>query len=185
MISNVYPDKDLFKRISQGDGSAYGIIFDRYYATLTRVLAHYSNDCEQVKDWIQEIYLKLWENRRAMALEGVDNPKAYFVTSARNHVLRELGRKKQIRFATVETNKLPEIADHNLEEAINHRELWQAYKIALQKLPARTQETFFLNREGGLSYDEVANRLHISIKTVESQVGQALCILRQELRSYV
>ena len=185
MVLNIYHDKDLFKRISQGDAEAYGIIFYRYHATLTRVLARYSNDSEQVKDWIQEVYLRLWENRRTMTLEGVENPKAYFVTSARNHVLRELGKKKQIHFATVEANKWPEIADHNLEEAISHRELWHAYKIALRKMPARTQETFFLNREGGLSYGEVANRLGISVKTVESQVGRALCILRQELVSYV
>lgn len=185
MVFNIYCDKDLFKRISQDDAEAYGIIFHRYHATLTKVLTQYSNDSEQVKDWIQEIYLRLWENRRMIAMEKVENPKAYFITLSRNHVLRELSRKKQIHFATVEANKLPEIADHNLEEAINHRELWQAYKIALRKMPARTQETFFLNREGGLSYGEVANHLGISVKTVESQVGRALCILRQELRSYV
>ncbi len=180
-----FPTHDFFKRISQGDAEAYGVIFYRYHATLTRVLARYSDDSEQVKDWIQEIYLKLWENRRLIAMEEVANPKAYFMTSARNHIIRELGKKKQIHFATVEVGELPEVADHNLEEAISHRELWKAYKIALQKMPARTQETFFLNREGGLSYGEVANRLGISIKTVESQVGRALCILRQELVSYV
>lgn len=185
MEFDFYCDQDLFKRISQGDAEAYGVIFYRYHAMLTKVLGRYSNDPEQVKDWIQEIYLRLWENRRTMAMEGVENPKTYFMTLSRNHVLRELGRKKQIHFATVEANKLPEIADHNLEEAISHRELWQAYKIALQKMPPRTQETFFLNREGGLSYGEVANRLGISIKTVEAQVGRALCILRQELVSYV
>ena len=61
MVLNTYHDKDLFKRISQGDAEAYGIIFYRYHATLTRVLARYSNDSEQVKDWIQEVYLRLWK----------------------------------------------------------------------------------------------------------------------------
>ncbi|GHB67012.1 RNA polymerase sigma factor [Persicitalea jodogahamensis] len=181
----MFSDKDLFKHISQDDPNAFGIIFHRYRGTLAKVLARYSDDSEQVKDWMQEIYLKLWENRRSMTMEKVENPKAYFITSARNHVIRELSKKKQIHFATVEANKLPEVADHNLEEGINHRELWHAYKVALGKMPARTQETFFLNREGGLSYGEVANRLGVSVKTVESQVGRALCILRQELVCYV
>jgi RNA polymerase sigma-70 factor, ECF subfamily len=181
----VYSDHDLFELVSQDDPAAFSVLFDRYYDTLARVLTRYSSDSEQVKDWIQEVYLRLWENRHTMVMEEVANARAYFIVSARNHVVRELSRKKQVHYTFSEQQNVPEVADNNLEEQLNHHELWKAYDVALLKMPPRTQETYYLNRELGLSYGKVAHRLGISVKTVESQMARALSILRHELVSFI
>lgn len=185
MDDTIYSDHDLFKLINNDDPVAFAQLFDRYYATLAKVLARYSTDTEQVKDWIQEVYMRLWENRQTIAMEEVANARAYFMVSARNHVVRELTRKKQVQYTFSEQQNIPEVADNNLEEQLNHRELWEAYDVALLKLPPRTQETFYLNRELGLSYGKVAHRLGISVKTVESQMSRALSILRHELVGFI
>lgn len=185
MKKTIYSEKELFERISQGDQAAFEIIFNHYYPILAKVLARYSDDPEQVKDWIQEVYLRLWENRRSISMATIENARAYFMVSARNHVVKSLGKKKQIRFLASEYETAPEVADNNLEEKLNYQELWQAYKIAMTKLPPRTREAFILNREKGLSYGKVAEQLGTSLKTVETQMTRALSILRHELVSFM
>jgi RNA polymerase sigma-70 factor (ECF subfamily) len=78
-----------------------------------------------------------------------------------------------------------DIADNNLEENLKQSELQQAYVEALNKMPPRTREAYFLNRERGMTYSKVAEELGTSIKTVEAQVSRAIAILRRELVSFL
>lgn len=184
MKSTLLSDRELFQLMAQNRTDAFEILFYQYYSTLARVLMRYSSDQEQVKDWIQEIYVKLWKKRETLDTENIQNLKGYFIVLAKNHVLKHLGRKKQVKLVFGHLATEMDIADNNLQEGFDHNELWKAYLVAVTKLPPKTREAFYLNREKGLTYTKVAEKLGISVKTVEGQISRALTILRKELISY-
>jgi RNA polymerase sigma-70 factor (ECF subfamily) len=64
-------------------------------------------------------------------------------------------------------------------------ELQQKIKSALEKLPPRTREIFVLSRTKGYSNDEIADMLNLSKRTVETQISNALKVLRVELKEYL
>lgn len=185
MKEPAFSDEQLLKLLTEDSSEAFKILFDQYYNTLVRVLIKYSKDEEQVKDWIQEINVRLWENRKRIQFEAIDNFKGYLIVTARNHAVKSLGRKRQPDLVPNEEIGNYEIADNNLVESLEEEELLKAYQAALAKLPPQMQKAYFLNRERGLSYSKVAEQLGISIKTVEAQISRAIAILRQELNVFL
>ncbi|WP_254562509.1 RNA polymerase sigma factor [Dyadobacter diqingensis] len=181
MKKPILSDQELLMLLSEGSGEAFEILFDHYYSTLVRVLMRYSKDAEQIKDWIQEVYVKLWENREQIKANEIENFTGYLIVSARNHAIRALGKKKQLHLILNDQMSDYEVADNNLAENLDQAELLEAYHVALSKMPPRTQEAYFLNREKGLTYSRVAEELGTSIKTVEAQISRAMAILRREL----
>ena len=79
----------------------------------------------------------------------------------------------------VSADSLPDVADESEEEAIReaeeHARLWRA----IDALPPARREIFLLSKRDGLKQQEIAERLHLSIKTVENQMGKALKSLRE------
>ena len=185
MNKRIFTDKELFRMVAQDNTEAFELLFKQYYGVLIRVLIPYSRDPEKIKDWVQEIYAKLWENRKSINMEGVENIKAYLIIMARNHVIKQLSKKKEIRLVLDEEKAGIDIADNNLEEKLKQTELMQAYAEALTKMPPRTREAYFLNREKGLTYSKVAEELGTSVKTIEAQVSRAIAILRRELIGFL
>lgn len=185
MTKPTFTDKELFELIAEDNAEAFQVLFRRHYSALSRVLMRYSRDKEQIKDWTQEIYVVLWEIRKKLPTETIINFKGYMIVLARNYALRSVGKKKQVQLVLTEDYSDFEIADNNLLETIEHNELHEAYLSALQKMPPRMQEAYYLNREKGFTYSKVAEQLGISIKTVEVQMARAISILRHELVSFL
>lgn len=185
MNKPTYTDVALLELITQDSTAAYEVLFNRYYSLITRVLLRYSRDPEQIKDWTQEIFVKLWENRKDIHPAGIQQVKGYLIVTARNYVLKKLKKKKQVPLIFDELKARAEIADNNLLEKMEEAELRQAYALALARVPSPSRHAYSLNREEGLTYGKVAEKLGISVKTVESQISRALAILRRELDSFL
>ncbi|PSR53133.1 hypothetical protein AHMF7605_06115 [Adhaeribacter arboris] len=184
MKKPIYTDKELLELIAQDNKDAFQELFHLYYESLARSLLRYSRDPEQIKDWIQEISLKLWDQRATLHLAGIKNVKAYIIIVARNFVLRETSKKKQIKFISRDELNEADIADNQLEEKFAHLELIKGYAAALANLPPRTRDAFYLNREHGMTYSKVAEKMGTSVKTVEAQISSAISSLRRQLISF-
>jgi RNA polymerase sigma-70 factor (ECF subfamily) len=65
------------------------------------------------------------------------------------------------------------------------RELEEQIKNAIENLPQQCRLIFTLSRQSGFKYAEIAEQLEISVKTVENQMGKALKVLREKLKSYL
>ncbi|MDQ3290792.1 MAG: sigma-70 family RNA polymerase sigma factor [Bacteroidota bacterium] len=184
MKKPIYTDKELLDLIAQDDKGAFQELFHLYYESLARSLLRYSRDPEQIKDWIQEISIRLWDQRTTLHQAGIKNLKAYIIIVARNYVLRETSKKRQIKLISREELTNVEIADNQLEEKFAHLELVKAYAAALATLPPRTRDAFCLSREHGMTYSKVAEKMGTSVKTVEAQISSAISSLRRQLISF-
>ena len=169
---NSTPDEKLIKEIKCSNGDAFKILYFRYHEIILKFLYHRLSSEELSKDFTQEVFTRVWQNRKDLYCKSV---KAYLFRIANNLVIDHFRKQssKEIRLSEdILQNKSP--ADNSLETQI-------IVKSAIANLPEKIRITFTLNRYDGLKYHEIAEVLKISVKTVESRISKALQLLKKEL----
>ena len=164
-------------------------LYDTYAVTVARFLSGYTKRKDQLEDWVQIVFLKVWKYRDSVDTDS-DYLKTYLLKVARNVALSELSKKKrnfldywQDLDERVVVNPDGELYGHK-REPLKPDLFMEKYNNALDNIPPRSQQIYQLSREEGLSYKEIAQTLKISPKTVEVHMSKALRILRKELQEY-
>lgn len=168
-------DPILFEGIKNGNEKLFNQAFERYYPCLCIYTDKIIHDFDLSRSIVQQVFVDLWIKRDKL---HIDSLKAYLYQSVRNASLDVLKhRKAEMKYlSSLQKNESGQFADL-LEEA----ELADRINSAIHKLPEKCREIFLLCRFEELKYAEIAERLNISVKTVEMQVGIALKKLRLEL----
>lgn len=136
-----------------------------------------------VEDLAQDVFLKLWEKRETILI--TTSFQAYLHRMAANEAISHLRRSKKWN-EQLEIDELPPLsaAERSDSPSIEH-ELRAHIRQAIDRLPERCRAVFLLSRYEELSYREIAEKLDISIKTVENQMGKALKIMREQLKEFL
>ena len=178
---NQQEEKTLFERIKKGDEKAFEILFHSYYGYLCLFAVKIINDRESAEEIVQDFFVKLWEKREKLQIET--SVKNYLFRSVKNLCLNFIKHNKtkmrytQIIVSEVESN----FSDENHYPEI---ELPEKIEESINSLPEKRREIFRLSRQEGLKYHEIAQKLNISIKTVETQMSLAIKTLRELLKKY-
>ncbi len=167
------PDHKLTRAIKSSNVTAFEALYFRYYDSLYRFLWHRTYSIELTKDFIQEVFTRLWQHRRNLDTEK--SIKAYLYQIA-NHLVIDHLRKKRSK-----KSYLSDLARKGCVSENSGIETQTSITIALGKLPEKLRTVFILSRYEGLKYHEIAEVCGLSIKTVESWMSQALRLLREEL----
>lgn len=135
-------------------------------------------DKHAAEDVVQAIFIQLWESDKLMKLE---NPEPYLLQCVRYKCIdhrRSLKIKKEQSYG-----QLPEmgIEEHS---SIGEEDILPLMHFFAAKLPPKMRDVFLLSREKGLSYKDIAERMEISPKTVDNQMGSALKKLRELLKEH-
>ncbi len=183
-IQNRMLARDLeiyLKDIRQGNQLAFEKVFKALYADLCRYANSLLHDPDEAEDLVQNTFVILWEKRQHIVIES--SLKAYLYKAVYNHCLnkvKHLQVRQQHREYTL--NHSDELASGL---PLGLHELQTQIERALQKLPEQCGKIFNMSRYDELKYQEIADILGISIKTVENQMGKALKIMREELSDYL
>jgi RNA polymerase sigma-70 factor (ECF subfamily) len=174
-------DRGLVERVRAGDSAAFDAIFRQFYAHLVGYVQSLLRDQAAAEEVVQEIMLELWRRRTTL---GADTSlKAYLFQSARNRAFNHARHARIVRQSEpLLIHEQPEAPAADADLA--GEELSEAIGAAVASLPPRCREIFELSRVDGLRYAEIAKALGISIKTVETQMGKALQVLRTRLASW-
>ncbi len=174
-------DHDLFIKIKQGDKHSFETLFRSYYSPLCVFSRRYIKDRDDCEEVVQSFFLKLWEKRDEIDINT--SIKNYIFSSVRNRCLNFIKHQKITHEYQTEILKNPE---NNIDYSGYFVEVDLQRKIdeSISALSDRRKEIFLMSREQGLKYREIADQLGISIKTVETQMGQALKELREKLKEY-
>lgn len=169
-------DSKLAEAISNGDHTAFKIFFERHAPPLRAYLISLSGSAVLTEDLIQQTFLTLWRKRKTLKAEL--SPKSYLYRIA-YHGFIDYHRK-----AKREINMLNNLKKNALEERIWEDEEPQVARIAklqgiINQLPDRCREILVLNKLQGLKYQQIAEVLNISVKTVESQMRIAFQKIRE------
>lgn len=174
--------KFLIRRLRRGDETAYELLFKEYYQMLTVFARRYLNDLEDAKEIVQDLFVSLYEKRENLDINS--SLKSYLFRSIHNRCVNHLNAQK-IRHKYVEyTNYTADIRDNSLEQEVNRTEMEHLLYKAIADLPPKCQDIFKMNRFEGLSNGEIAEKLNLSKRTVETQISKALRILRGKMEPY-
>jgi len=163
------PEKDL---------KSFENIFREHFIPLCSFADGYIKDLDEAKGLVHEVFITIWDKFDSLDTEL--NFKSYLYTSVRNRCLNYIRDHKTL--VPLSTIKGDPAADE--DNSLEHEELEREVEFAINSLPDKCRRVFELSRFDGLKYAEIAEKLEISIKTVEAQMSKALKILREHLIHY-
>lgn len=176
-------DQQVFTDILQGNEAAFEKLFKTHYSPLCRFAYHYLSDKDVAEEVVQSTFIGFWEKKERIQIDA--SLKSYLYRSVRNACLNELKRLK-VRKVHAE-GVLVEGEGHSLaaDHEVIKDELEAKIQEAIQGLPEQCRLIFRMSRMEELKYQEIADALQISIKTVENQMGKALKLMRLRLKDYL
>jgi RNA polymerase sigma-70 factor (ECF subfamily) len=157
-----------------GTENTFREVFDDCYESLCRYAFTILKDFDQAEDTVQSMFLKLWEKRDELDITG--SIRSYLFRSVYNQCINQL-EHRVIRTkydATFRTEpQQPEVFPEELENNIRR---------AVDALPPQCRSVFIMSRYEELRYSEIAERLGISVNTIQNHVSKALKLLREALK---
>lgn len=174
-----YTLEELFLYIKKDDQRAFDELYARtwkqlYVKTYSRLKIE-----DLSKDIVQEVFVDFWNKRHA---RDILNIQAYLMQAVKFKVLDEF-RKSRYEFVELD-NFIEQIRDSNdADSQLISKEFFTALKAWTETLPAKRREIFRLKYEEGLSNKEIAERLDVSVKTVQNQLLNSSAELKLLLRT--
>jgi RNA polymerase sigma-70 factor (ECF subfamily) len=172
-------DTEITGRIRQGDIGAFESLFRSSYVSLVRYAKTLIKDHDASEEIVQDLFFRLWQNRENIKIESSLN--GYLFRSVHNRCLHLLGHNRIVARHAEEMSANSEEDMENPSDILQYKELQEKIAVILEKLPERCGQIFYMNRFEGLKYHEIAEKLSVSVKTVEANMGKALKAFRKEL----
>ena len=173
------PGDLLVERLKADDRKVFTMLFDYYYTGLVVFADRYLHDMELSEDIVQSVFVRLWENRYSIQSSSI----RYYLSSAVKNNCIDLIRKKETQEKYTRrflSNNITSGTDFWAES-----ELEQMIEKSIANLPPRCAEIFRMSRFDGMKTHEIAEKLQLSNRTVETQISNALKILRKDLKDYL
>lgn len=178
LTASVHTEKFLFGKISLGDENAFREIFYLYNKALYPFILSLVKSEPDAREIIQEIFLKIWENRTK--LNQIQNPGGWIFKVAANTAYSYL--RKEARYVLRQTKNIQQENSNDPFIQLDDREAHLLISEAIKKLPLRRRQVFQLSRIEGYTRKEIAEHLHISENTVRNQLVDAVTFIQDFLR---
>lgn len=175
---------------SRGEMIFFSKVYKTYFPKLVRFSKSYVLSEFEAENIVQNTFLYLWENQEL--LHSLNNMNAFLFTLVRNRCIDYL--RRQIKESSMQTldlikEKEMELKLYSLqqfdENNFSREDIDRMITTAIDSLPPRCKEIFVLSRLEGLSHKEIAEKLHISTRTIEGQLTIAQRKLRVQLKDFV
>lgn len=176
-------DQKLYAELRKGSEHAFITVFERYNRLLYALAYRYFKSGEEAEDAVQYTFMKLWEQRSSFEFQS--GIRSLLFTILKNYIMNEL-RHRQIVFEKhYEMAQRNEEADDSFLKNFEDKDFREHLRTAIGKLPPQKQKICRLKIEKGLSNQEIADEMHITVPTVKSHYTQAIKILRAEIESLI
>ncbi len=162
------------------DEKSFNTLFREWYPVLCRFAFKFIENHDVAEDIVQEVFVNLWKGRMNIELET--SISAYLFASTRYNCLHQL-KKDQKKVRMLEKQSVDLVLNEDEQIELHQLEQLQQLYLAVERLPVKTKQVFILSKMEGLTYDEIADHLGVSVKTVEKQMSAALQKLRTDLKS--
>jgi RNA polymerase sigma-70 factor (family 1) len=158
-------------------------IYQAFWKKLYRVSYNYVHDKTIAQELVQDVFVKLWMKRNEIT--QIEDAEAYLFTCLRNKMydyFDSVARNKKLTHYTQE--KFSE-RSYTIDETIVFTEGMSMISEELERMPEKTRVIFRMSKFGGYSNDEIASKMHLSGKSVEYHITQAVKKLRVRLAVFL
>lgn len=175
-------EKESIVGLKHGDRNAFEQLFKLYHKRLYFFCFSLCNNKEVAEGITQETFIKIWNSR-----ESIDESKSFsgfIYTIAKNqvlnHIRKSLNRQNFLKYLQGKSDT------HNQTEIdFSFNELKNAHDALVKKMPVKRREIYQLNKEQGFTRKEIADKLQLSVNTVDSQLAKALKFIRSGLKEFL
>jgi RNA polymerase sigma-70 factor (ECF subfamily) len=176
-------DEELALRITEGDKDLFGELIDRYEAKLTRYVMRFTQEKDDVADVIQVVFIKAYTNLQSFDTKRSFNSWIYRI--AHNESVTHLKKRggEKVSFIDFDTFLPHPFAQETADEKATKREVQELLDNSLDKLSPKYREVLVLYYYDELSYQEIAEILHIPIATVGVRIKRGREALQKTLSS--
>lgn len=176
-------EKQATEELQLGNESAFEMIFKTYYQPLCRYAYSFLSDKEDAEEVVQSAFITVWEKRSDIDIQT--SLKSYLYRMVRNSCLNVIKHEKVKQQHVAHEMAVMEVSHESVTQKVHAAELEIKIAEAMKALPEQCRLVFQLSRFEELKYQEIADQLNISVKTVENQMGKALRIMREQLKEYL
>lgn len=177
-----HTDEELITMLKDGAVSAFDEIYNRYWEALLAKAFDRVKSRQDAQEIVQELFIKIW--KRSARIELQYTFKTYIYAALRYEIYHFIG-KQQIRKndISLESSEYFELWAQDEEfYSLEIRELQDQIDLIVNNLPEKCKLIFKMSRNEGLSAKNIAYQLHLSPRTVDTQIGKALRILKIALK---
>lgn len=169
------PEMRVSKKLTKKD---LRDLYEQYFEPLRGFLYYRTGNIELAEDLVQEVFIKVWDNRDNIKFETV---KSLLYTMANNLMINHFNHMKVV------SKHEGQVISENRQEymspqfQLEEKEFELKFNGVIAALPEGCREVFLMNRIDKLKYEEIAERLDLSVKAIEKRMSKALGILREQL----
>lgn len=176
-------DSVTLNLLQQGNEDIFENVFKQHFNSLHAYAFTILKDAVAAEEVVQSLFLKIWEKKENLDIRT--SLKSYLYRATYNDCMNII---KHWQVRQRHQDHISYVSDMSYEHTANQlheNELKKELQKAMNLLPEKCRTIFQMSRFEELKYQEIADRLEISIKTVENQMGKALKILRTALADYL
>ncbi|MGD9557439.1 MAG: RNA polymerase sigma-70 factor [Mangrovibacterium sp.] len=170
----------VLSELTDNNQSALEELFNYYYPRLYSFSKAFLKSEDGIDDILQEVFVKIWKKRNNIT--NADTFNSYIFTIARNLLLNELRSRLNNQKIKDKIFRSAVGKEYLSFETTEFDELAREMESLIEQLPPRQKEIFKLSRIEGLSHKEIAEKLSITVKTVEYHIRLAITDIKEKLR---
>jgi RNA polymerase sigma-70 factor (ECF subfamily) len=175
-------NSELILLIQKDDRVAFYNIYERYSKRLYGFVLRYIKLKEDAEEIVQVVFIKIWESRNK--IDAYASFESFLFTIAYNTTISLLRKRTNEKKYLDHLKSLQQpVNSLNSIDEIHFNELNERVQSLLDELTPRQKEIFQLSREEGLSHEEIAKKLDISINTVKKHIVNTLAFLKSHIDS--
>jgi RNA polymerase sigma-70 factor (family 1) len=182
-LPNANDDLTLFNLLKQGNELAFQKIYNSHWEKLFAYTYNRLHTRETSEEVVQDVFLSLWAKRESIIITS--SLSAYLYGATRHRLLNEIRSEKVKKaYASDYASFLKNVSDNSNAEQQDLKDLEHSIEAWVSELPKKCQAVFRLSRQKHIPNHGIAERLHISTKTVENYLTQALKHIRTSLGGF-
>lgn len=165
------------------DETSFEMLFRSHFTGLCFFAQKYVKDLDTAREIVQEAFISMWDKRETI---DMNRPvKSYLSMIIHNKCTNYLRDNRKFDSYILDIENLLDVPEYEATDSLVADELKVHIDVAISELPEKCREIFVLNRFENLKYQEIADQLNISVKTVETQMSKALQHMRLRLAEFV
>jgi len=181
---------ELIVKLKAGDVAIFEILYKEMQPRLYAFARKFTSDSDSARDMVQEVFIDLWD--RIAELQINTSVKSYLFSMVHNKCLNLIrSQKVHHKYTSYTEIKLKESelfyfeANESVHSSIFMQDIQEILDKKIEELPEGCREVFKLSRLDGLENKQIAEKLELSVRTVENQIYRALKVLKESLSDYL
>jgi RNA polymerase sigma-70 factor, ECF subfamily len=167
-----HEEKELLIRLIEGDSLAFEKIYYSYVERVYYFALRYLRNSADAEEMVQEVFAKIWESRKNINTEL--SFSGYLLTTTKNTIFNDHRKKVNHQAYCSYIIAYLQKSMQSVEDEVIYNDLMDLLNKTINELPPKRQEIFKMSRYQGMPYKEIAKKLAISEKTIETHIRLAL-----------